>query len=85
MSEVRFLMGTQNFFFVPRSWQDEKTSFSEVFIVYEYLSETREETIVIGSFLPFHNNLIIFFRKFSAKKYSLSLLSSRFVPLVISY
>ena len=22
-SEVRFLMGTQNFFFVPRSWQDE--------------------------------------------------------------
>ena len=25
--EVRFLMGTQNFFFVPRSWQDEKTSF----------------------------------------------------------
>ena len=22
-----FLMGTQNFFFVPRSWQDEKTSF----------------------------------------------------------
>ena len=26
-SEVRFLMGTQNFFFVPRSWQDEKTSF----------------------------------------------------------
>ena len=26
-SEVRFLMGTQNFFFVPRSWQDENTSF----------------------------------------------------------
>ena len=23
-SEVRFLMGTQNIFFVPRSWQDEK-------------------------------------------------------------
>ena len=23
-SEVRFLMGTQNFFFVPRSWQDKK-------------------------------------------------------------
>ena len=23
-SEVRFLMGTQNFFFVPRSWQDRK-------------------------------------------------------------
>ena len=23
-SEVRFLMGTQNFFFVPRSWQYEK-------------------------------------------------------------
>ena len=26
-SEVEFLMGTQNFSFVPRSWQDEKTSF----------------------------------------------------------
>ena len=26
-SEVRFLMGTQNFFFVPRSWRDEKTFF----------------------------------------------------------
>ena len=23
-SDVRFLIGTQNFFFVPRSWQDEK-------------------------------------------------------------
>ena len=23
-SDARFLMGTQNFFFVPRSWQDEK-------------------------------------------------------------
>ena len=22
--EIRFLMGTQNFFFVPGSWQDEK-------------------------------------------------------------
>ena len=27
-SEVRFLMGTQNYFFAPRSWQDEKTYFS---------------------------------------------------------
>ena len=27
-SEDRFLMGTQNFFLVPRSWQDAKTSFS---------------------------------------------------------
>ena len=27
-SEVRFLMGTQNFFSVPRSWQDEQKSFS---------------------------------------------------------
>ena len=26
-SEVRFLMGTQNFFFVPRSWRNENTSF----------------------------------------------------------
>ena len=25
--KVGFLMGTQNFFFVPRLWQDEKTSF----------------------------------------------------------
>ena len=32
-SEVRFLMGTQNFFFVPRSWQDEKTSFSNLILV----------------------------------------------------
>ena len=26
-SEVCFLMGTQNFFFVPRSWRNENTSF----------------------------------------------------------
>ena len=26
--EVRLFTGTQNFFFVPRSWQDEKTSLS---------------------------------------------------------
>ena len=79
MSEVRFLMGTRNFFFVPRSWQDEKPSFSEVFIVYEYLSETREETIVIGSFLPFYNNLIIFFENFLQKN-----LAYRCYP-VVSY
>ena len=30
-SEVSFLMGTQNFFFVPRSWQDEKTP-SSIFL-----------------------------------------------------
>ena len=29
-SEARFLMRTQNFFFVPRSWQEEKTSFSTI-------------------------------------------------------
>ena len=27
-SEIRFLMGTRNVFFVPRSWQDEITTFS---------------------------------------------------------
>ena len=27
MNEVRFLIGTQNFFFVPRQWQDEKQLF----------------------------------------------------------
>ena len=30
-----------------------KINFSKVFIVYEYLSETREETIVIGSICLF--------------------------------
>ena len=30
-SEARSLIGTQNFFFVPRSWQDEKTSFSNIY------------------------------------------------------
>ena len=32
-SEVRFLMRTQNFLSVPRSWQDEKTSFSTNYFI----------------------------------------------------
>ena len=43
-SEVRFLMGTQNFLFVPRSWQNEKTKhlslvtilFDNVFSLWQY-------------------------------------------------
>ena len=33
-SEVRFLMETRNFFFVSRSWRDEKTSFLNNLVVY---------------------------------------------------
>ena len=33
-SEIRFLIGTLNFFFVPRSWQDEKKSFSISYIIW---------------------------------------------------
>ena len=43
---------------------------NKVFIIYEYLSETREERTVIVSVSPFHNNLMNFFRKFSAKKFN---------------
>ena len=32
-SKVRFLMRTQNFLSVPRSWQDEKTSFSTNYFI----------------------------------------------------
>ena len=35
-SEIRFLMRTQNFFLVPRSWQDEKTSVS-IIILFTHL------------------------------------------------
>ena len=34
---IQFLMGTQNFFFVPRSWQDEKTS-----LIIEFANSTKE-------------------------------------------
>ena len=54
-SEIRFLMGTQNFSFVPRSWQDEKVSFSislpssklaiSLIPIFEYLVLKREEFV----------------------------------------
>ena len=54
-SEIRFLMGTQNFSFVPRSWQDAKISFSislpssklsiSLIPIFEYLVLKREEFV----------------------------------------
>ena len=54
-SEVRFLMGTQNFSFVPRSWQDAKISFSislpssklaiSLIPIFDYLVLKREEFV----------------------------------------
>ena len=46
------------------------SSRNKVFIIYEYLSETREERTVIVSVSPLQNNLMTFFRKFSAKKFN---------------
>ena len=46
------------------------SSRNKVFIIYEYLSETREERTVIVSVSPLQNNLMNFFRKFSAKKFN---------------
>ena len=46
------------------------SSRNKVFIIYEYLSETREERTVIVSVSPLHNNSMTFFRKFSAKKFN---------------
>ena len=43
---------------------------NKVFIIYEYLSETREKRIVVVSFSSLRNNLMTFFRKFSAKKFN---------------
>ena len=40
-SEVRFLMGTQNFFFVPRSWQDEKKN------IFLYLSPNQLDDLLM--------------------------------------
>ena len=54
-SEIRFLMGTQNFSFIPRSWQDAKISFSislpssklsiSLIPIFEYLVLKREEFV----------------------------------------
>ena len=38
---IQFLVGTQNFFFVPRSWQDEKTSL--------IISLLRSQTKLVGT------------------------------------
>ena len=46
------------------------SSRNKVFIIYEYLSETREERTVIVSVSPLHNNSMTFFRKFSAKQFN---------------
>ena len=56
------------------------SSRNKVFIIYEYLPETREEKIVVVSFSPLHDNLMTFFRKFPAKEFNLPLLYSGFVP-----
>ena len=46
------------------------SSRNKVFIIYEYLSETREERIVVVSFSPLHDTLMTFFRKFPAKEFN---------------
>ena len=46
------------------------SSRNKVFIIYEYLSETREERIVVVSFSPLHDNLMTFFRKIPAKEFN---------------
>ena len=40
-SEVRFLMGTQNFFFVPRSWQNEKHLSLKTSLLFHNISPSR--------------------------------------------
>ena len=46
-SEVRFLIGTQNFFCVPRSWQEEKTPFAINYSVIQ-LSEHPFHLTIVG-------------------------------------
>ena len=55
------------------------SSRNKVFIIYEYLSETRGERTVIVSASPLHNNLMTFFENFRQKNLTPSLLYSRFV------
>ena len=50
-SEIRFLMRTQNFFLVPRSWQDEKTSVS-IIILFTHLLKNVIKPILSSTFVP---------------------------------
>ena len=53
-SEVRFLMGTWEFFFVPRSWQDEKHlslyvlkfHLSKIFIYFTFYTIARTDRLL---------------------------------------
>ena len=47
-SEARFLMGTDNFFFVPRSWQDEKN----IFLYFFRLSSSKLTISLISIYWP---------------------------------
>ena len=70
-SEVQFLMGTQNFFFVPRFWQDEKTSFhneevTSIFLIGNNKMKIKIYKLILLNFLDhdaFNCILLISFRQ----------------------
>ena len=70
-SEVQFFMGTQNFFFVPRFWQDEKTSFhneevTSIFLIGNNKMKIKIYKLILLNFLDhdaFNCILLISFRQ----------------------
>lgn len=70
-SEVQFFMGNQNFFFVPRFWQDEKTSFhneevTSIFLIGNNKMKIKIYKLILLNFLDhdaFNCILLISFRQ----------------------